>query len=189
MVDSNIGIHMKTLIALLRGINVGGRNSLPMTQLVLLLEDLGCQNVRTYIQSGNVVFRTKAKSISRLSGEIRSAIKKHHGFEPHVLLLESSDVKKAISRNPFPDAESEPNTLHLGFLFSAPKSPDLKTLETLRKKSERFALKNTVFYLHAPDGVGRSKLAASAEKLVGVSMTDRNWRTVCKINDLIEELN
>jgi len=106
-----------------------------------------------------------------------------------VLLLEPADVKAVISENPFPDAESEPKTLHVGFLTSAPKNPDLKMLETLKKNTERFVLKDAVFYLHAPDGVGRSKLAASAEKLIGVSMTGRNWRTVCKINDMVEELN
>lgn len=180
---------MKTVIALLRGINVGGKNPLPMKQLASLLEDLGCQDVRTYIQSGNVVFRTKAKSTSRLSGMISSAIEKHHGFKPHVLLLEASDIGRAISGNPFPTAESEPKTVHVGFLASAPEKPDLEKLDNLSKKTERFALKGTLFYLHAPDGIGRSKLAASAEKLIGVSMTARNWRTVCKINDMIQELD
>jgi len=180
---------MKTLIALLRGVNVGGKNSLPMKQLVSLLEDIGCQHVRTYIQSGNVLFQSNASSVSSLSKKISSTIKKSHGFEPYVLLLEAGEIKKAIMENPFPDAESDPKTLHVGFLSSAPKKPDLKMLEILRKKTEQFVLKDAVFYLYAPDGVGRSKLAASAEKLIGVSMTSRNWRTVCKLNDMVEELN
>jgi len=180
---------MKTLIALFRGINVGGKNLLPMKQLVSIMEDIGCLDVITYIQSGNAVFRSEENRTSQLSGKISSAIKKQHGFEPYILLLEAADIEKAISGNPFPEAESEPKSLHVGFLSATPKKPDIQTLETLRKKTERFVLKDAVFYLHAPEGVGRSKLAASAEKLIGVSMTGRNWRTLCKIKDLVEELN
>jgi len=179
---------MKTLIALFRGINVGGKNPLPMKQLVSIMEDLGCQDVKTYIQSGNAVFRSKESRISQLSGKISSAIERQHGFEPHVLLLAAADIEKAITGNPFPEAQSEPKSLHVGFLSTTPKKPDIQALETLRKKTERFALKDNVFYLHAPEGVGRSKLAGSAEKLIGITMTSRNWRTVCKIKDLVEGL-
>jgi uncharacterized protein (DUF1697 family) len=180
-------ISMKTFIALFRGINVGGKNSLPMKELVSLLEGLGCQSIRTYIHSGNAVFESKEKDASRLSNKIRVEIKKRHGFEPYVLLLGLEEMEKAVAENPFP--ETEPKSLHIGFLTSAPANPDLKALEGLKKKSERFFLKDKVFYLYAPEGVGRSKLAASAEKLLGVSMTDRNWRTVCKIRDIVKELN
>jgi uncharacterized protein (DUF1697 family) len=180
-------IPMKTFIALFRGINVGGKNSLPMKELVSLLEGLGCESIRTYIQSGNAVFESKEKDASRLSNKIRVEIKKRRGFEPYVLLLGLEEMEKAIAGNPFP--ETKPKSLHIGFLASAPTNPDLKALEGLKKKSERFFLKDKVFYLYAPEGVGRSKLAASAEKSLGVSMTDRNWRTVCKIRDLVKELN
>jgi uncharacterized protein (DUF1697 family) len=178
---------MTTCIALFRGINVGGKNSLPMKELVSLLEGLGCQSIKTYIQSGNAVFESKEKDASRLSNKIRVEIKKRRGFEPYVLLLGLDEIEKAIAGNPFP--ETEPKSLHIGFLASAPANPDLKALEGLKKKSERFFLKDKVFYLYAPEGVGRSKLAASAEKSLGVSMTDRNWRTVCKIRDMVKELN
>ena len=178
---------MKTFIALFRGINVGGKNSLPMKELVSLLEDLGCRSVKTYIQSGNAVFASKERDASRLSNKIRVEIKKRRGFQPYVLLLGLEEMEKAIAKNPFPD--SEPKSLHIGFLASAPANPDLKALEGLKQKSERFFLKDKVFYLCAPEGVGRSKLAASAEKLLGVSMTDRNWRTVCKVRDMVKELS
>ena len=180
---------MKTYIALFRGINVGGRNVLPMKELVALLENLDLQNVKTYIQSGNVVFQSEEKNASQLANKISAVIKKSHGFEPRVLLLEIEEMEQAIASNPFPEAESEPKTLHVNFLTSVPEAPDLKALETLRKENERFALKRDVFYLHAPDGVGRSKLAAKAERLLGVSMTGRNWRTVSKIMALAKELN
>jgi uncharacterized protein (DUF1697 family) len=179
---------MNTYIALLRGINVGGRNTLPMKELVVLLEAIGCRNVRTYIQSGNVVLQSENKSSSDLSKQIGFSVKKYHGFEPHVLLLQLKEFERAIAENPFSEAESDPKALHFGFLDSVPSEPDLDKLETLKTTSEQFQLVDKVFYLHAPDGVGRSKLAASSEKSLGVSMTDRNWRTVCKIRDMAKEL-
>jgi len=178
---------MKSYIALFRGINVGGKNVLPMKALKALLENLDLQNVKTYIQSGNVVFQSNEKNASWLSSKISAEIKKSHGFEPKVLLLDIEEMEKAIGSNPFPEAESEPKTLHLNFLASVPETPDLKALKSLKKENERFELKGNVFYLHAPDGVGRSKLAANAERLLGVAMTGRNWRTVSKIMAIAKE--
>ena len=178
---------MKTYIALFRGINVGGKNILPMKDLVALIENLGAQSVKTYIQSGNAVFQHKAESTSQLSSKISAAIKASHGFEPQVFLLDLAEMEKVVAANPFPEAESEPKTLHLSFLDSAPQNPDLKTLEEIKKDNERFKLIDNVFYLHAPDGIGRSKLAARAEKALGVAATARNWRTVGKIMALAEQ--
>jgi uncharacterized protein (DUF1697 family) len=101
-----------------------------------------------------------------------------------VLLLVREDIERAIRKNPFPEAASDPQSLHAGFLASVPEKPDLEALESLTSNRERFRLIDRVFYLHAPDGIGRSKLAARAEKLLGVPMTDRNWRTVCKIQEM-----
>jgi uncharacterized protein (DUF1697 family) len=172
---------MKTYIALFRGINVGGTNVLPMKDLVALLENIGSQNVKTYIQSGNAVLQNREENASMLSNKIRATIKKSHGFEPQVLLLEPEDMERAIESNPFPEAESEPKTLHVHFLASMPKNPNLGALDSIKSDRERFVLKDGVFYLHAPDGIGRSKLAANAEKLLGVAITARNWRTVCRV--------
>ena len=163
---------------------MGGKNTLPMKELVAVLEDLGARRVRTYIQSGNAVLETDAQDASLLSSRISVAVEKRRGFEPKVLLLALEDLERAISRNPFPEAEADPKALHAGFLASIPERPNLAALEGLRRASERFHLIDDVLYLHAPDGVGRSKLAANAERLVGVPMTDRNWRTVCKVRDL-----
>ena len=179
---------MKTYIALFRGINVGGKNTLPMRELVLILEDLGAQKVKTYIQSGNAIFVCKDKDPVQLAHQIRAEIKKRRGFEPYVLLLGLDDFERAIEQNPFPEAETNPATLHAGFLAATPERPDMKTLESLKSDSERFRLIGRVFYLSAPDGVGRSKLAAQAERLLGVPMTDRNWRTVSTIRKMAQEL-
>lgn len=169
-------------IALFRGINVGGNVRLPMKELVGLLESMGAKNVRTYIQSGNAVFESAEKNCSKLSGNIAAAVKKHHGFEPHVLVMSLDTLEEAIVNNPFPDAVGDPGKLHLGFLASVPKRPDLEKLESPAKDGERFRLIGSVFYLQAPEGVGRSRLAANAEKLLGVPMTDRNWRTANKLD-------
>jgi uncharacterized protein (DUF1697 family) len=182
------GDSMKTYIALFRGINIGGKNLLPMKELVSLLEGLGCRSVRTYIQSGNAVFQSQDKDAGRLARHIGEEIERRRGFNPHVLLLGSKEFERAMASNPFPDAEAEPSKLHVGFLVSVPPDPDLKKLEALRGGSERFALKGAVFYLHTPEGYGKSKLASSAERLLGVSLTDRNWRTVCKISEMVKEL-
>lgn len=176
---------MKTYIALLRGINVVGKNMLPMKELVALLENLGMQGVKTYIQSGNVICRSKASDTAQLARKISAAIKESHGFEPHVLLLDPVVLDKVIKENPYPEAEESPSTLHVIFLAAIPPKPNLKALEKIRSESERFHLARDVLYLHAPDGVGRSKLAASVERLLGVPVTSRNWNTVRKLKEMV----
>ena len=99
---------MKPWIALLRGINVGGKHVLPMKNLVSLLEDLHCQNVMTYIQSGNVVFKSEERDDTQLSGRIRDEINRRCGFEPAILLLQLQDMEQIIEENPFPRSESTP---------------------------------------------------------------------------------
>ncbi len=178
---------METYVALFRGINVGGKNVLPMKELVSTLEDIGLWNVRTYIQSGNAVFKSHETAAELLSKSISAAIEKSHGFKPGVLLLELEEMERAASANPFPEAESEPKTLHLHFLTSEPWNPDLDALENIKGESERFVLKDGVFYLHAPDGIGRSKLAANAERILGVPITGRNWRTARKVIEMAQQ--
>jgi uncharacterized protein (DUF1697 family) len=175
---------MNTLIALFRGINVGGKSTLPMRDLVTLFEELGCRNIRTYIQSGNVVFETAENSREELAKRVSEKVTGRFGFTPYVLLLTVEELNQALAQNPFPQTADNPQSLHLGFLSSSPVNPDLTRLERLKSESERFQLNGNVFYLFAPDGVGRSKLAAGAERSLGVPMTDRNWRTICKIAEI-----
>jgi uncharacterized protein (DUF1697 family) len=177
---------MKSFIALFRGLNVGGSGVLPMKDLVAILEQLGFGDIKTYIQSGNVVFRTEEDDPARIAKRITSEVVKGFGFEPQVLLLEPAELRRAMEANPFPEAASEPKTLHLTFMAEEPLHPDLEALERLRKDSESYALKGTVFYLHAPEGIGRSKLAAKVEHLLGVPGTSRNWRTVTRVLALAE---
>lgn len=177
---------MSTRILLLRGINVGGSGQLPMKELVGLLESLGLRNVQTYIQSGNAVFDDPEDRDSGLAEVITSAIEDQHGFRPHSLLLSANHLHQAAESNPFPEAESNPKSVHLFFLSAPPDVPDVDALTAAKSPSERFQLTDKVFYLYAPDGVGRSKLAAKAEKILGVPTTARNWRTVAKLLEMAQ---
>src|SRR5262245_48013370 len=145
-----------THIVLLRAVNAGSVNSLSMKDLVQILEHIGLGGVRTYIQTGNAIFQANQVDAIGLPEKIKAEIGTRHGFFPEVVLFALDEMEGAIARNPYPQAASDPKSLHLTFLTSAPMTPDLTTLEGIRKSSERFALKGRVFYLHAPEGVGRS---------------------------------
>jgi len=175
---------MSTYVALFRGINVGGKNILPMQGLRGILESVGCENIRTYIQSGNAVFSTSATSAS-LSKAISAAVEDGFGFAPQVLLLTADRFKAIAACNPFPEGENAPKSLHMAFLTETPSDPDLGALEELRADSERFELLDGAFFLWAPDGIGRSKLAARIDRCLGVATTGRNWRTVSKLLELL----
>ncbi|HEU5047497.1 MAG TPA: DUF1697 domain-containing protein [Rickettsiales bacterium] len=175
---------MAIWIAFFRGINVGGNNLLPMKALAALLEKQGCTEVVTYIQSGNAVFRHKEGNAAKLSGIIRRAIEAQHGFAPHMVLLRLEELERAAASNPFSHAEQDPKSLHVFFLTETPPSPDMRELESVKAANEAFFLQDRLFYLHAPDGIGRSKLAAKAERLLGVGATARNWNTVSKMLEL-----
>jgi uncharacterized protein (DUF1697 family) len=173
-----------TYILLLRSVNVGGSGSLPMKDLLRILEREGASEVKTYIQSGNAVFRASRAQAAKLPAKVRAGLGRRLGFAPEVILLRLEDLEGAIAANPFPEAQSEPASLQITFLASVPKAPDLAALDKLRSEKERFALKARVFYLHAPDGVGKSRLAARIEGALGVAGTARNWRTVLKLQEL-----
>ena len=177
---------MITYIALFRGINVGGHSKLPMADLVDILEGLGAQNVRTYIQSGNAVFQYKEVDTVKFAEAISLEVNKKCGFAPKVLLLTAEDLDRVMDENPFPAPEGDASTLHLGFLAAEPENVDFEKLTALQAESEHYCLTPKVFYLYAPDGVGKSRLAAGAEKIIGVDMTDRNWNTVCKLKEMVE---
>ena len=160
---------------------------MPMKDLVAVLESLGAKNIKTYIQSGNAIFQSYEKNISKIANTIGIEIEKRFGFSPRIVVLELAEVEKVIVNNPFKEAEVLPDTLHVGFLAALPVNPDLSKLESLKKPSERFCLIGKIFYLHAPEGFGRSKLAANSERLIGIPMTYRNWRTLNKIREMAQQ--
>lgn len=174
---------MNTWIALLRGINVGSNRSLPMKSLVALIEELGGEDVCTWIQSGNVVFRHA--DAHGLAERLRDAIAREHGFAPDVLILDATRLRAIAAANPFPEADAAPASVHVFFLAAPARRPDLDALERHRSGRERYVLGEHALYLHTPDGFGKSRLAERAEKALGVPATARNWRTVGKLLALI----
>lgn len=176
---------MNTFIAFFRGINVGGNNILPMKELKTLLERIGCGNVRTYIQSGNVLLQIKEDRVENIRNKMSREIHKDFGFEPKVLLIEISEFRDAIEKNPFDTSEGK--TVHFYFLESEPMNPDLGRLTAVKSASEEFKLHGKVFYLYAPEGIGRSKLAAKVEQSLGIPVTARNWNTVSKLLSMADE--
>ena len=178
---------MTVYVALLRGINVGGNHSLPMQALRNLLARVGCEDVQTYVQSGNAVFRS-SQDAGALSSGISSAVNEQFGFSPNVCLLTIEEYRSIVAANPYPEAEDTPKYLHVCFLIGTADSPDLDTLESLRSSTERYELLVNAFYLHAPDGIGRSKLAAKVDICLGVETTGRNWRTVTKLSALADSI-
>lgn len=177
---------MGIFIAFFRGINVGGKNILLMKDLTGIMEDLGYKNIKTYIQSGNAIFLTKNSTKDKIAEEMGVSILTHHGFKPKILLITENELREAIKNNPF--STDNGKMLHFFFLDAAPANPDLERLAALKSASEEYKLLNNTFYLYAPDGIGRSKLAAKAEQYLGVPATARNWNTVGKIFEMLNTI-
>lgn len=173
---------MSVSVLLLRGINVGGRNALPMAELRAILEGLGAQDVATYIQSGNAVFRGEVSAEA-----IADGIERARGFRPRALVLSAEELVEVIAANPFAEeGAAEGKSVHAWFFEGEPTPLDGKVL-ALAAANERVEVIDKAAYLHAPDGIGRSKLAEKLEKALGVPATARNWRTVMAIAKLVEE--
>lgn len=170
---------MQGWVALLRGVNVGGHNKLPMRALQEHLTAAGFAGVATYIQSGNIVFQAQGTAPA-LAARIGDLIQAQFGFRPAVKLLRRAELAAAAKANPFPDAATQDDgkQLHLFFLDGPPDAAHAAALDALRAPAEFWALAGGVFYLHTPDGFGRSKLAAQAEKKLKTGTTARNWRSI-----------
>ena len=177
---------MPTYIALLRGINVGGKHIVPMKELRELLQKNGFSAVRTYIQSGNVVCDHPAAEPREVGAQMGKLIETRFGFLPRVMVLTRQTLLTAMAENPFPEGEGDPKSIHLYFMDEKPAGADLDLLENLKADSEKFRLKEKVFYLYAPEGIGRSRLAEKVERALGVPATARNWRSVGRIAGLAE---
>jgi uncharacterized protein (DUF1697 family) len=173
---------MATRIALLRGINVLGRNRLPMKDLVRIMQANGYAKVRTYIQSGNVLFDGSARKATKL-GEL---IENEFGFRPGVFLLDAADLENALQKNPFHPREGK--HLHFFFFDRAPESVDFALLDSVKTDTESYHLAESIFYLHAPDGIGRSRLATKLGRaFLGVSMTARNLNTMQRLDAMLKD--
>ena len=174
---------MPTFVALLRGVNVGGR-TLPMADLRTLVEGLGCTGVRTYVQSGNVVFEGSGTPAALAAG-LAQAIAADRGFEVPVIVRRAGDLARTVAANPFVaeglDPDAEPRLFHVTFLGASPDPAAVAELvaATRPHHPDTFRWQGTDIYLHIPGGYGETKLTnALFERRLGVPATTRNWRTV-----------
>jgi uncharacterized protein (DUF1697 family) len=171
-------------VLLLRGVNVGGRNKLPMDELRGVVERLGATEVSTYIQSGNVLFsaaKTKAKA---LPAGLREAIGERYGYDVPVMLRDAGALGRIVDGNPFSDAP--PKSVHVAFLEPSPTADCVAALDPERSPPDRFAPGDGVLYLCYPNGMARTKLTnAYLDRTLGVASTLRNWNTVGRLLDLV----
>jgi uncharacterized protein (DUF1697 family) len=176
-------------ISLLRGINVGGNNMVRMDALRSMHEALGLADVKTYIQSGNVVFRTKLKDPAAIGRKLEDAIEKSHGFRPAVVIRTAAEMREIVARNPFEGrAGIEPAKLVVSFLTARPDAAAVERLATIKPNPEELRLVDRELYIYYPEGQGRSKLTSALEKTFKIPGTARNWNTVMKLLDMAEEL-
>jgi uncharacterized protein (DUF1697 family) len=184
----NIGTRgiliMARFIALLRGVNVGG-NMLKMERVRELWAELGFENARTYVQSGNVVFEAKDPP-AKWSQTIERALERETRLPVTVLLRTPADVGRVIANNPFLKEKGiDPAKLHVTFLSSAVAKDAVKKLSAVDAGPDRFHVVGKEVYLHCPEGYGRTKLANNRlEKALSVKATTRNWNTVNKLYEM-----
>ena len=176
-------------VALLRGINVGGKNKLPMKMLTEMFAAAGCRNVRTYIQSGNVVFTADPTVVrmDQLATQIATAITEQAGLKVPVILRSAGEIQHALRANPFVKARVAEELLHVYFLAEACGASALKALDHERSPGDTFIACGREIYLHLPDGVARTKLTnAYFDRQLGTVSTLRNWRTVSTLASWLE---
>lgn len=181
---------MAVLISMLRRVNVGPHNRIKMDTLRAVYESLGLENPQTYVQSGNVIFRTKEKNLARLSKKIQEAIEKKCKCRPEVILRTTEEIRKAVAASPFAyRPELEPGKILVTFLAGDPPEGTEKSIESFKKYPEELHLKGRELYIYFPNGAGRSKLPwASVDKWLKVTGTARNWNSVTKMLAMAEEM-
>jgi len=174
-------------VALLRGVNVGGHNKLPMAELRKLLTNLGFADVATYIQSGTAVFSSDMPR-EEIAEDIATGIEGSFGFSTDVILRSLSEFQNAIRQNPFEQAAADPKTLHLFFLAAPVSQFNAEGLTRFATNGEEFHLCDQVFYLYTPNGFGRSKIGAKIAGYFDIALTGRNLRSCLKIQALAEAI-
>ncbi len=175
---------MTTFVALLRGINVGGKNKLPMDDLRILLRGLGFGNAQTYIQSGNVVFTANEANHAGLSQRIEAAVEERFGFFVNVIILTVAEICEAVNSNPFNFAAHDPSKFHLGIMSAQADDSAVENLRTKPQGSDQWSVLNKFFYLYTPDGIGKSVFSPFVERTLKVPVTFRNWRTILTIIEM-----
>ena len=172
-------------VALLRGINVGGKNRMPMQELAALFVEAGCKDVRTYIQSGNVVFRTGSTGEEDISSVISASILSRFGYRIPIITRTAREFLEIVQANPFVEAGAEADKLHVMFLAELPDGAQVEALDPNRSPGDEFAVQGREVYLHCPNGLARTKLTNSYfDSRLSTTSTTRNWGTVQRLLEL-----
>lgn len=180
---------MVTYISMLRGINVSGRKKIKMEELTALFEFLGLKNVKTYVQSGNVIFNSPQRDTRELSNLIEEKIKRVSKLSVSVLLRTLDELQQIINNNPFLKEKGvDSSKLHITFLSEVPKELGLSKVIGLYGELYKFVIINREVYLYCPDGYGRTKFSNDFfERKLGVTATTRNWKTVNALLDIAKK--
>jgi len=181
---------MTTFISILRGINVSGHKLIKMDVLRKIYQDLGFQNVTTYVQSGNVVFTENNYEPGKLEQKISKQIEKDFGFEVPVIVLTIDNLKQIIDNNPFlKDPDKDPAHLHVTFLSSKPLLYNKETIESKKLNDEEISFSNNAIYLYCPNGYGSTKLTTGfLENKLKVGATTRNWKTTNELFKIAKQI-
>lgn len=180
---------MNVMVCLLRGVNLAGHHKVPMEVLRGLCESLKHCDVQTYVQSGNVVFRTKDRDPELVARRLEGAIEKKFGFRSDVIVRAPSELRDVVTRNPFAKRRGiEPGKLVVTFLPKDPGPEMRAAVQAIKADPEEMQLSGRELYVYYPDGMGRSKLAGMVDKALQKSGTARNWNTVMRLVGMVEKL-
>lgn len=168
-------------IVLFRG--VGGATQLPVKQLRAVLSGAGFADVQTYINSGNAVLSSMMPEAD-VARKVAERVKAEMGFKKAVLVASAAEWAELIANNPYRDVVGEPTKLHAALMERAPDPERIAALREKATDTERFAIHGRAFYLHTPDGMGRSRFAPKIEPTLKIAMTARNWRSVLKLGEM-----
>jgi uncharacterized protein (DUF1697 family) len=176
-----------TYVALLRGINLGPKNKIPMPDLEKMFVKAGCDNVRTYIQSGNVILGAALELATRLPELITAQINTRFGYKVPVMLRTAGEMLEVVRSNPFVKQGAAEDNLHVLFLAALPNPGAVKSLDPNRSLPDTFIVLGKEIYLRLPSGMARTKLTnLYFDSKLGTIGTARNWRTVNKLLELMQ---
>ena len=177
---------MPVFLSILRGINVSGQKQIKMADLKKLYEEMGFKNVRTFIQSGNVVF--ESKSPAKLSQKIEQKIKEHYSFDVPVIIRTKDELQHTVKSNPFLKQKNiELDKLHVTFLAEQPAKENITKTKEYNYKPDEFHIAEKEVYVHCPNGYGNTKINNTFfEKKLKVGATTRNWKTTNALLEMME---
>ena len=178
--------HSQTYVALLRGINVGGRNRLSMTQLTDLFAEAGCQRTRTYIQSGNVVFDATAPVATAVASRVSSLLSQRLDLAVPIVTRSAAEMAQVVAANPFVGPDADTTVLHAAFCLHPPTPAHIAALDPNRSPPDECVAQGRELYLRCPNGLARTKFTtAYLDRTLGTTVTVRNWRTTLTLLDMV----